>query len=53
MYGLIDMFHHIVMGMRSAVGSHESVDAEIAVIGSVAKVAAVCPKLIIHEFKTA
>ena len=52
MYWLIGMFHFVVMRVWLSVGSYKTIDAEVAVVRFVAKVAAIGPELVVHEFQT-
>ena len=53
MDGLVDMFHFIIVRVRLAVGTYESVDAEIAIVRHIAEVTAVCPELVVMELEAA
>ena len=43
---LIDMLHFIVLWMRRAVGSHDSIDEKMPIVGCVTEVTAISPEFV-------
>ena len=43
---LIDMLHFIVLWMRGAVGSHDSIDEKMPIVGCVTEVTAISPEFV-------